>query len=368
MRYANYDIVDLGPEHNSEILDLLAQCPIDTGYVSLVFDRQPDFFLLPTLKYDGFQYKGCMVGGKLKGVFLMAWHYAYVLGIVQKVYYLGNAFIVPEMRRKAFIANAGAEFFDKLDPDLSIGYSLIMKKNVSAENYIGKTSPDYPQLPNSRTIADFVGRSIPLLLPKKQKGSLEIRPATWSDLEYLSECLDAKARSQTFGEIYTPEELERIIKDRPGFDISNFRIAFRHGDPVGFCSAWDTAKIRQTRVMHFGNTFKPLLYTYRLLSPLLSAPPLPQAGGAFREAHIGHVVIRNDDPDIFHALLTNVYEDARRAKMHIMLWGSYAGDPLLAAVRKFRGMELHSNIVMVSRDEKVLHRSFPAPFIDTAFL
>jgi hypothetical protein len=368
MKYGGYDIVDLGPEHNAEILELLTQCPIDTGYVSLVFDRQPDFFLLPGLKYDGFLYKGCMVDGKLKGVFLMAWHNAYVHGILQKVYYLGNAFIVPEMRRKAFIANAGAEFFDKLDPDLRIGYSLIMKKNVRAENYIGKKSPDYPQLPDSRSIADFVGRSIPLLMPKKYKGELEIRNATWSDLSYLSECLDAKAKTQSFGEIYTPERLERIIKERPGFEITNFRIAFKHGEPVGFCSAWDTGQIRQTRVLQFGNKFKPLVYTYRLLSPLFTAPPLPKAGGAFREVHVGHVVINDDNPDVFQALLTHIYEEARRAKIHFMLWGSYAGDPLLAAIRKFRGLELHSNIVIVGRDKEVLQASYPAPYIDTAFL
>jgi hypothetical protein len=309
-----------------------------------------------------------MVNGSLKGIFLMAPHQGYVNGEPKKIYYLGNAFIAPEMRRKAFIANAGAEFFNGQEAMPELGYSLIMKKNARAENYIGKTSPDYPLLPNSRVIADFVGRSVPLIMPKKYKGEYEIRPATEADIPYLASSLDERSRTMTFGQIYTATTIEELVRKRPGFNISNFKIALRNGSPAGFCSAWDSSPIRQTRVLHFGKKFFPVLALYRLISAFTAIPPLPANGEQFREMHIGHVCIEDNDPRIFEALLRYIYQEAREAGMHIMLWGSYDKDPLLAAMRSFRGVEIRSSIVAISTKKELLEQALPNPFIDTAFL
>lgn len=369
MRYPGYDIVDLGPEHNEQILELLKDCPIDTGYMTLVFDRQPDFFLLPDLRYDHYRYKGCMANGKLKGVFLMARHRAYVHGVLTDVYYLGNAFLTPDMRRKAFIANAGAEFFAQAEAIPEVGYSLILKKNKRAESYIGKTSEDYPQLPGSRVIADFVARTIPLLFPKKYKGNkYEIRQADKHDIPFLTARLDAKSRGMSFGPVYTQDALQDVLLKRPGFNIADFSIAYADGRPVGFCSAWDASAIRQTRVLRFGRKFTPILQAYRMLSKLSAIPPLPGKGDAFREMHIGHVYINNNDPEIFYALLCHVYRNAKARRMHTMLWGSYSGDPLLRSIRRFTGVEIRSNIVAVSTRRDMLAMDYPSPFIDTTFL
>lgn len=369
MKFTGYDITDLGPEHNTQILELLKGCPIETGYMTLVFDRQPDFFLLPDLRYDQYKYKGCVVNGQLKGVFLMASHKGYIHGSPTPVYYLGNAFLTPDMRRKAFIANAGAEFFAQSENIPEIGYSLILKKNKRAESYIGKTSADYPQLPDSRVIADFVARTIPLLLPKRYKEKkFEIRQADRHDIPYLAARLNAKSRNMSFGPVYTQESLQEMLLKRPGFSISDFSMAYADGQPVGFCSAWDASAIRQTRVLKFGRKFIPILLAYRMVSLFSTIPPLPVKGEALHEMHIGHVYVNKDDPEVFYALLSHVYHNARSRGMHTMLWGSHSKDPLLGAIRRFTGIEIRSNIVAVSTRRDILAMDYPSPFIDTTFL
>ena len=94
---------------------------------------------------------------------------------------------------------------------------------------------------------------------------------------------------------------------------------------------------------------------------------LPAEGECFNELTITDYAAENRNPEIIHALLSEVYHRNMTGKYHFMNFGSCSDDILLTATRGFIYSSTISSIVFASVDRQRIS-NIHLPYIDIAYL
>jgi hypothetical protein len=367
-----YRIDYIDKSYNTEMLSILRSAPITTNNITICFDRQPDIFLLPEIKYEHYDYLGFFVNDKISGFVLNGYHKAFVNGKPETVFHSTDYYIIPEARSKGFSYKICEYLFKEPYHNSRVGYAIIMEGNKEALSLIGRRHPKYPYVPWSRIINKLEVKTIMITWAIKLSKHYNIRHAGKKDIAFIVSLLNEEHRDRLFGMVYSESTFENYISNRPGMSIENYYLAEdKNGKVCGVCASWDCTSFKQNRVLNYGVRFLPARIALKFLSTVFGFSSLPEKGGIFKDINITDYAIKDRDPEIMEALLRAIYIDCRKKGYQSIIWGSTVGDPLLNASKAFFSQSVISNIVLLCtqpdliKDEVIKNH---LPYIDVACL
>jgi GNAT superfamily N-acetyltransferase len=366
-----YHIEPVDRSHNTELLNILRSSPINTKNLTVCFDRQPDFFRLPEIRYNSYFYYGFFRLEQLNGFCGIGYHEAMVNGSREMVFHMRDYYVSQEARGKGFGYKVTENFFKETSARSVVGYVIIMAGNKPSLHYVGRRNDAFPYIPYSRIINQLDVRNIMLIWPVSISHDYIIRKADIKDIPEIVALLNKEHRDRLFGNLYDETSFQNYLS-RQGMEINNYYLAFdRKGIPCGVCAARDCSSFKQTRVLRYGKKFLPAKILYKSLSLLFQLSPLPVNGECFKDLIITDYASRDRNSGIMNALLRSIYNEFRKKGFQNMMWGSSADDPLLKASESFFYQRVVSNIVLISTNPEFMETGRirnHLPYVDIPFL
>lgn len=362
----NCKLKPLDKTFNKQMLSILAASPINANGLSLYFDKSPDIFEIPRMKYSAGEHLGFFIDDTLKGFGSLGYFDALVKGQEESVFTFYNFYLLPEARGKKIPYLAMKEFFSGLRGNSNYGISITMKGNRSTESYIGRQDLDW--MPRTRVIDELVVKSILFALPKKNETNYAIRNARMEDIPDIVRLLKVEHQQRDFGLVFREDAFQPTLEKR-GLQIENYFVATDKREKIkGVCLAWDCSSFRRTKVLAFSSKFYPSLFAYKILEKIFPLAPFPKRGENFNELTITDYAVANRDPVIMHALLSEIYRRHHNREYHFMNWASCGSDDLLKAAKGFWHKNISSHIIFTSMDPARYSLKTQLPYIDIAFL
>lgn len=359
-------MIPLDESHNREMLSILEASPVNTNGLSLYFDKSPDIFEIPRLKYSDSKHLGFFINGTLKGFGSLGFYNALVHGKTEEVFTFYNFYLLPEARGKQIPLQAMKAFFLDAAAKANFGISITMKGNRSAESYIGRRVESW--MPATKVIDELVVKSILFTLPKKNDTRYSVRNARLADIPEIVKLLNAEHSQRDFGLIFSENTFQSVMQNRQ-IEIEQYFVAMnKTGSIKGVCLAWDCNSFRRTKVLSFSLKFYPSLLLYKTLENIFPLTTFPQKGESFRELTLTDYAVTKRDPAIMHALLSEIYRRHHNRKYHFMNWASCGSDPLLKAANGFWFNNINSHIIFTSLDTVFYNSEIRLPYVDIAFI
>lgn len=362
----NLQAIPIDQSYNQEMLAILAASPIQANGLSLYFDKSPDIFEIPRMKYTVSEHIGFFNHTELIGFGSLGYFDTLVKGEPENAFTFYNFYLLPQGRGTKITQEAAREFFSMAHGKANYGISITLKGNRATESYIGKRIGEW--MPATRIIDELVVKSIFFALPKKNNSPYKIRNANTEDIPEIVSLLKREHNQRDFGipfseDIFTGNLATRHLR------IEDYYVATGAGQKIaGVCLAWDCTAFRRTRVKQFRPKFYPTIAAYKALETILPLAPFPGTGEPFNELTITDYAVANRDPEIMHALLCEIYHRHLNRKYHFMHWASCGSDPLLSASKGFWCKNIVSHIIFTSLDPERYALKPHLPYIDIAFI
>jgi hypothetical protein len=355
---------------NDQMLFLVKQSPIEANGLKLVLDRHPDIFFIPRLKSKRIECAGFFLKDQLCGFAFVLYKELYVYGAPQTVLYFGNLVVGPSARGKVILYRMSDFFLKGLDDENRLGYAVIMQGNFAASILVNRFHPRFPNIPHFRVIGQWHVKNIFLPFYVRHKSRYLVRHAQPDDLDSIVKLLQFEYRFRLFGPVVDRSSLEHQLNELPDFGIENYHIAENEGEVIGVCCAWDMAPVKKNRVMGYSRPLKWMRCFVNSVAWIFQFPKLPAEGEPFQDVTIIDYAVKDRDTRILKALLLNIYNEYRKKKYHLMLFGHAAGDPISAATRPFVSQTIISDIHIFSKEKQVVDEFMNAsfPWIDMTLL
>jgi hypothetical protein len=361
----------LDRRNNPAMLDILRQSPIESGGLSICFDRQPDIFAMADLKYAPAVWRGFFEGDTLAGFCMAGYHDVYVNGSVTPVMHITDCYIRPGSRGRGYLKSALKYFSNEGADRAQFGYAIVMKGNRAAEAQLGDRFAETPCGLRSRIIGDLTAKSIVLAYPRRTSSHLKVRRARLDDIDDMVALLEAEHQKRLFGLVTDCDGFFANLQQRPGLSIDDYYVIERAGKLEGVCAAWDTSAFKQNRVVRYGFGLILVRAASFVTAKIGGLPSLPRPGEAFRDVFLTDWAVRDRSKEVMHALIEHIYREYRGRHYHTLIFGSCAQDPILHAADGFPGTNLVSQIALVTLDAKWLADGAldaRLPFVDLALL
>lgn len=361
----------LDSRHNGAMLEILHQSPIETGGLSICFDRLPNIFAMAELKYNPAVWGGFFDDGKLEGFAMVGHHKAYVNGSVTQVMHITDCYIRPQSRGRGYLKQAIPFFFGGGYRGASLGYAVVMKGNRPAEAQLGDRFASEPWPLRSRIVGTLVAKNILITFARRKRARFPVRTARVEDIDDIVALLRAEHSRRLFGLFVDRDQFVAQLEQRPGLSIDDYYVVERDGKLAGVCAAWDTSAFKQNRVIRYGFGLNIVRAMNLVTAPVGGFSTLPAPGEAFRDVFLTDWAAHDRSVEVMEALLEHIYSVYRDRRYHTMIFGSAEGDPMIAATRGFRTTSTVSHVVAFPletrwQDDGAIDTRLP--YIDLALL
>jgi hypothetical protein len=339
-----YRIELAGEADDADLRHILAATPMP-GAVVVGFRREPSYFDAAVVEGSFRQVVACrdLQTGRLVGFGARSIQQRYVNGVPEAVGYLSNLRLLPEHRNRGMVAR-GYAFFRKLHGDgrarlylttIAEGNRLALRLLTSGRGAL----PVYHFAGNYHTVALPVGRRW-----SGNNGSVRVEPASAADLPEVLAFLRANGPRRQFFPCYEAEDWQggRLRDLRPG----DVLLARRGRELLGTLAVWDQHSFRQSVIHGYRGWLRWLRPAYNAWARLRGWPPLPKPGESFRYLMAALPVVAGDDPAVFTALLDAALARVAGAADYLLL-GLHEADPLLPALRPYRGTRYTTRLYLV---------------------
>ncbi|MBI2474710.1 MAG: hypothetical protein HYV68_03335 [Candidatus Taylorbacteria bacterium] len=354
---------------DAAIRAVLRQSPM-AGNISLAFGREPSFFIAEkagsmsnqTLIYQD------QTNGKIVGIGSRCIRKLFVDGVEKPVGYLSNLRLLPEARNGMTLVR-GYKFLQSLHSDGAVPYyfTTILDENTPARATLESGRAGMPKYRYIGTLATYL---ITIRKPTSSKLPFEVRLCRPNDLPQAHKCLSEWNRRHQFAPVYTPGDISGESGLLPGFSLRNFYICEDKGEIVGTLGVWNQRAFKQTVVASYSATMKVVRLFSNGIARLRGRPILPPIGDQIRLLHGAVASSRDDDPEVFGALIAKARAD----------WSGYGHDYLVIAFSQGHTLEtvtsrmaarvIKSRIYLVSWPEAnaVLPETQRIPHLEVATL
>ncbi len=325
---------------NDALLELVRLCPM-AGSVEIGADRAPRFFALNELQGDPWLVAVVLdEAGDVVGCAASAVRDVYVNGRPIRAAYLGDLRIAPRSRGKGILPRLGAFLLERITQSgAELAYTTIVEGNRAAASV-----PTRTEVVRYVPVAPI--RVVALTSAPRAPRDIAVDTATAADVPEIARLLDARARRHQFGRSWSPDALARALRRMPGLSVDRFLVVRSQGRIVAALAAWDQRAFQQRLVLGYHGAMAAFRAAADLRAAVLRRPRLPRPGEAFRELHITHVAVADDDPRAFAALLAEAWRRADGA-YHLMSFGLAEGHPLLAALGRVRHARFHTMLYAI---------------------
>jgi len=334
------------PEDDPALRALMAATPMP-GRVTVAFEREPNF-------YEGCRTLGknyqVMVGRRkssqeIATVICRAVRAHYVNGRPMNLGYIGGIRVAATQRGR-WLLQRGLAFLSHLHADqrTQLYWGAISDENRVARGVLIERQRG--KFPQAREVARIYTLAIILRGSRPAIGFQgEIERGTPETLGEIVAFLQSQGAKRQFFPIYTVDDFGPDVTT-PGFDIRDFIIARREGEIVGVMGLWDQGGFKQSIVRGYDRTLRLLKPLYNLAARPLGMQPLTEIGEHIHSAYASFVCVKDDDADIFGALLRTTYDLAAERGYAYLMLGLTLDDPLLPGARKYAHIAYHSRVYL----------------------
>ena len=322
---------------NRELCELFASVRLESA-LSLTQERDPDFFVLPSLHQGAFATAVAVDDhGHAVGCGTLCVRDGWLFGELIKTGYLCDLRVAPGFRGGKHLARAYKNFMDHMEARFGaeLFTTVIFDSNKAAIAALTHRSHKRLDQPIYRPMTPFEMVSVQFTR-KKSAASSKVREARPEDFDALCEYLAARAKTRLLGEALTPERFRARLALWPGFSWSDFLIARDDRDRIVGCLApWDTSSFKRTRVLGYRGGMLWQKRAFDVAASLMGFPKLPPPGDCFRFVFLTHLEIDDENPDVFRDLLHAAYARLRGRGLHFMSAFIPRGSPLSHGLKGF---------------------------------
>lgn len=355
------------PADESDIRALVGTVPMP-GAVSLIFAREPDYFLGTTIMGDP-----CDVlvirqrsDGQLAGIACRAERQAYLNGQETPLGYIGQI-RVAESFQGNWLVHRGAKWFRDASPPGLLYTGVISSENPRArELLVGARLPEGLQVSGRWEMTTC---AIPLR-PRRvlQAPGVKVDPGSLETLEEISTYLHLEGPRRQFFPAYKLEDFSGGARLR-GLKPEDIMVARRGGTMVGVMAAWDQGAYKQDIIDSYGQKLRLLRPLYNLASRIIRAQPLTPSGQMIPLAFASIICVTEDDQSVMRALLSACLQNAYLRGKAFLMVGLADIDPLLPVARRYFHIPYRSELFAVSWSGKPVSLADNlVPYIEIATL
>jgi hypothetical protein len=193
-------------------------------------------------------------------------------------------------------------------------------------------------LPAFTRVATVRTHSLTILWKRKTRnagsdGGVDIRPATWADIEEMAHLWRAVAPGRQLSQVHDAESLARWIRDAPGLDISSYRLAHgSNGRLIGFFGLWNQREFKQMKVVSYSSRMAAARRVFNAITPIVGAERLPEAGRQLNLVTAVNVCVPATRPDVLRSLIVGAHNELRHSVCSVFNIGLDTKDPLSSAL------------------------------------
>ena len=217
--------------------------------------------------------------------------------------------------------------------------TAVLEENLTSINTITKkrsSLPSYYRCGRLKSHLVYVPRKVSRVTEKK----FSIRDATSDDVDSMQIYFDRFAPEYQFYPVY---KFENIQKNDPyyfGLKIEDYSLCINpNGELIGVLGIWNQKQFKQTRIIDYNGGMQYVRYLYNLYSMLVGALRLPSVGGELDYMSLHSLLIKDNDPEVFDALLCHCFERLKLMGCGALLVGVMDDDALKHVIGRFRCRE-----------------------------
>jgi len=318
------DIREASADDNSALIELQAKCPQGTTIIVSTVNK-PDFFARAKVYENYNVFVGCE-NNKIIASSACGLRNAIINNKVEKVGYEFQAFVDPDYRGKRYagqLQQTREEYLKKQGAVLSYGF--IMEGNKPSMRYIERRGFKRHRTVVMPSIAVFKEMDI------NHKGN--IRSISNEDLPAVADLLNNTWQEYEFYEPMTGEELDKVIKRIPGYNINNIFI-LEEGREIKACLGFlDWSKVTEVIVQTFSLKMKVIISILNLLRVIIPLPAPPKRGSLLKQIVLTPIGFK--DIRALTALLKYINNMAYSEGIQQIFFVCERGHPMLGSLNGF---------------------------------
>ena len=331
---------------------LLSDNPVP-GKITVTYEREPDYFLACGTMGRFWQVAVArhLPTGQIIGLACRATRPMFINQTVEEVGYLGQLRVDNRFRGRWLLA-FGMRFFRELHLDGRVtGYmtTIIEENDIARGVLVDNPRPHYAayrEIGQLNTLAITLKRVRP-----DMRTRYTMSRGTGVDLSDLISFLRDHGRQKNFFPAYEMDDFQNG-RTTPDFCVDDFFVARRADEIVGVIGLWDQSGRKQTVVQGYSGKLKFARPVYNSMSLLRGGQPLPAPGEMIHHIYASFICIEGNNPEIFGALLREVYNEAVRRGYAYLSLGLDSRDPLLPVAKRYPHIAYLSRVYTVCWDEE----------------
>jgi hypothetical protein len=351
------------------IRELLQQIPLD-GMLRIRYLREPSYMRSVEIQGTPQQTLVGLINHKIVAVCSRNIQRLYIGGEIKTAGYISNLRYHPIARHGISLLK-GIRELENLPAGLSTDfhYATLIDKDNFTRNILASNRPRMPEVIDLGLLHTY---SVPI-----RKTATNAKPGRRFEIVrgdekmmplILSFLKKEGTRSDFFPDLSAGAYAGGLLQPESFFAI------FDKGELAGICSLPDIKKYKQYKMEGYSRSFGMLrvpLNAYYALRRLYS---IPRKGEEIKLAIAGFPVVRDDNPEIFKALLLHVYNSLSGSGQHYLSLSLHEKSPLIKSLSRFPKINYTSRLCIVKLNndkftaEKIsadmLQRIRRIPFID----
>jgi hypothetical protein len=259
----------------------------------------------------------------------------YVNGQAQPLGYISQMRVVPGYRSLPRAISRTGQLMEQLNQD---GRARLYLISIIADNRPARhfLTAGLPHLPVLREFARYHTLALYTRRPRRAlplPGNLRLERGSAERLPQILECLERNGRRYQLTPRWTRATLCQP-EHTPGLNPHDFWLAV-DGEHVRGCVAlWDQSSVKQTVIHSYTGWMGVLRPLINALSGLTGLPYLPEPHQPFRFGFASHLAADDDQPQIYAALLRQVYNQAVARRDSYLMLGLAERHPFFPIARQ----------------------------------
>ncbi|MCP5083453.1 MAG: hypothetical protein GY948_17345, partial [Alphaproteobacteria bacterium] len=292
--------------------EILRATPLP-GWVTLSYEREPDYFLGCNIEGDTRTILAHTPDGAPVGFFSRAVRTAWIGGRPMRLGYLGQLRLLPRWRGRSRVILRGfkvcRELLDDGRQQTPYYFTSILADNILAQRILTsgiKGMPTYLPLCGFLTL---VAATHQFFARRVTATPYELRAAGTSDIDSLADLLQCSGRRYALQPCWNADRLRALLS--VGWRPEHTLLLLKDGHPVACGTVWDQRSLRQRRVIAYTPA---LAFTRPLVSTALRLagyPPLPPPGRTLDLGFLSHLAVIPGEEATVPSLLAGLLRLAR---------------------------------------------------------
>ncbi len=326
---------------NREVSDLINSTSVK-GDIEVSFTKEPDYLNALKVCADDVQAVIGKVNDKVEILGTRSLKKVYINGEKETLGYLSDLKI-SNNAKKIHALSEGFKYMKSLMDD---GKAKLHIATIIEDNKQGKVALTWanknPNIPNFYDLGIMNTYFILPILPKYVSKKVQIIRGSIDILDDIVKFLNTEGRKKQFFPVYTKEYFLNL----PNFNIEDFYVAIEDNEILGVMAKWEQTPFKQVIIKKYNNKWKWI--------KKLTGQILPQENEPIKQFYLSFIVIKNNDNNIFDALLNKIYNDNRDYKYFSLIL--HNKDNLNHSLKKFFSIKYKSRLYITEfmKNEEII--------------